>query len=131
MILFGLPGGLGAKSFSVYARNYDVEITADEARPLCKLWKDTFPETYQYLENPGPELDEDAPLILPTDSYEERTRKEIYKYKCVTLTGRKRGRCSYTQACNTGFQALSSDCTKYAMWNLWKSGYKMVNMIHK
>ena len=54
---FGLPGGLGAKTFVIYATNYGVNISVDEAIPLCRLWKDTFPETYEYLENPGPELD--------------------------------------------------------------------------
>lgn len=125
-----MPGGLGPKTFIAYARNYGVELTLEEAAPLCKLWKDTFPETWKYLEDPGPELDELAPPILFTDTEEERKYKNNHKYKCVTLTGRKRARCSYTQACNTGFQALSSDCTKVAMWNLFKSGYKMINMIH-
>ena len=130
MILFGLPGGLGARTFIIYAKNYGVDITIDEAYPLVKLWKDTFPETYEYLEEPGPELDETAPAVLPTDSEREKQLKEIYRYKCVTLTGRKRARCSYTQACNSGFQSLSADCTKSAMWNLYKAGYKMVDMIH-
>ena len=125
-----LPGGLGAKTLIAYARNYNVELTMDEAVPLCKLWKDTFPETVNYLENPGPELDETAPRSLPTDDPKTRKLKDIYRYKCVTLTGRKRARCSYTQACNTGFQGLASDCTKTAMWNIYKSGYPMCNMIH-
>lgn len=63
-------------------------------------------------------------------SPEERRRAEIFKYKSVTLTGRKRGRCSYTQASNTNFQALSSDCTKLAMYNLIKAGYHLSNEIH-
>ena len=125
-----LPGGLGAKTFVIYARNYGVEITVDKATPLCKLWKDTFPETYEYLQKPGPEIDETAPPIVPGMSPEEIRRAEIFKYKCVTLTGRLRARCSFTQACNTGFQGLSSDCSKLAMWNLTKAGYRMVNMIH-
>lgn len=113
-----------------YARGYNVEITVDEARPLCTLWKNTFPETYEYLENPGPELDENAPPILPTDTPEERRRKEIFKYKSVTLTGRVRARCSYTQASNSSFQSLAADCTKTAMWNMYKAGYIMTNVIH-
>ena len=127
---FGLPGGLGAKTFVIYATNYGVNITVDEATPLCRLWKDTFPETYEYLEDPGPEFDECAPAVLPEDSWQEREIKENHRYKCVTLTGRKRARCTYTQACNTAFQGLSSDCTKSAMWNMYKAGYMMVNMIH-
>lgn len=114
----------------VYARNYGVEITIDEAVPLCKLWKDTFPETYEYLESPGPELDENAPRILPSDSEEVKRFKNIFRYKCVTLTGRVRARCSFTQACNTGFQALSSDCTKLSTWNMYKAGYNLLNVIH-
>lgn len=127
---FGLPGGLGAKTFVAYAKNYGVDLTADEAYPLCKLWKDTFPETYEYLEDPGPELDEFAPTVLPTDTEEQAKLKEIFRYKCVTLTGRRRARCSYTQACNTSFQGLSSDCSKSAGWNLFKAGYKLSNFIH-
>jgi len=130
LILFGLPGGLGPVSFSSYARNYGVELTVDEARPLCTLWKDTFPETRLYLENPGPELDETAPRPLPNDDPKTRKLKDIYRYKCVTLTGRKRARCSYTQATNSGFQGLSSDCTKLALWNIYKAGYIISNEIH-
>ena len=105
-------------------------MTLDEAVPLCALWKETFPETLEYLKTPGPELDEFAPAPEPDDPKKVREIKERFKYKCVTLTGRRRARCSYTQACNTGFQGLSSDCTKLAMWNLFKAGYVMENMIH-
>lgn len=99
---FGLPGKLGAKTFVAYARNYGVEITLDEAIPLCNLWKDTFPETREYLDNPGPDLDEFAPPVLPTDTEEQAKLKEIFRFSCTTLTGRRRARCSITQACNTG-----------------------------
>lgn len=98
--------------------------------PLIKLWKDTFPETRMYLENPGPELDELAPKPLPYEDEKTRKLKMTYRYKCVNLLGRKRARCSYTQASNTGFQSISSDSTKLAMWNLYKAGYPMENMIH-
>ena len=127
---FGLPGGLGAKTFVIYATNYGVNISVDEAIPLCRLWKDTFPETYEYLENPGPELDSNAPSVLPTDSEYDARMKELHRYCCVTLTGRKRARCTYTQACNSSFQGLSSDCSKLAMWNLFKAGYIMTDFIH-
>ena len=99
---FGLPGGLGYKTFVTYARNYGVELSFEEARPLCNLWKDTFPEIHEYLEDPGPELDECAPPVLPEDPDNVRAMKEMHRYKCVNLAGRKRARCTYTQACNTG-----------------------------
>ena len=130
MITTLLPGGLGPVSFSSYARNYGVELTVDEARPLCTLWKDTFPETRLYLENPGPELDEMAPRPLPTDDPKTRKLKEIFRYKCVNLQGRKRARCSFTQASNTGFQSHAADSTKMAMWNIYKAGYTTLSVIH-
>lgn len=45
-------------------------------------------------------------------------------------SGRVRGNCSYTQSKNTPFQGLASDGAKEAMWELTKSGYRLVNFIH-
>lgn len=84
----------------------------------------------EYLKDPGPELDEFAPAPDPGDPKNVQEIRERFKYKCVTLTGRRRARCSYTQACNTGFQGLSADSTKLAMWNLYKAGYVMENVVH-
>ncbi len=47
-----------------------------------------------------------------------------------TLTGRLRGRSTYTQRCNAVFQGLAADGTKIALWKLWRAGFRIVNFVH-
>src|SRR5205823_4356105 len=47
-----------------------------------------------------------------------------------TLTGRLRGRASYTARHNTMFQGLAADGAKLGLWRLWRAGYRIVNFIH-
>lgn len=44
---------------------------------------------------------------------------DCFKRPAVTLTGRVRGKCSYTEAHNTPFQGLVADAIKLALFNLW------------
>jgi hypothetical protein len=48
----------------------------------------------------------------------------------VTLTGRIRGGCLYTQSHNTPFQGLAADGAKIALWRLWLAGFRVVAFIH-
>jgi len=53
----------------------------------------------------------------------------VPKY-CVTSTGRIRQTNNYNALHNTLFQGLAADGAKLAMYNLFRSGYRMVNFIH-
>jgi DNA polymerase I-like protein with 3'-5' exonuclease and polymerase domains len=46
------------------------------------------------------------------------------------LTGRVRGRVGFTQARNTPFQGLAADGAKLALWELIRTGYRVVAFIH-
>lgn len=108
---FGLPGGLGPRTFVNYAKGYGVDITLEEARKLCALWKDTFPEMAHHL---SPE-----PMLTKMDRYVART-----------LTGRLRVNCPFCAACNTKFQGLAADASKEAGWQLTKEGFCLGVFVH-
>lgn len=44
---------------------------------------------------------------------------DLFRSKTATLTGRIRGRASYTEAHNSPFQGLIADAIKLAVWNLY------------
>lgn len=47
-----------------------------------------------------------------------------------TLSGRVRGRVSYSQARNTPFQGLAADGAKLAIYRLVREGYRVVGFVH-
>ncbi len=48
----------------------------------------------------------------------------------ATLTGRVRGRVSYTQARNTPYQGLAADGTALALFGLVRAGFRVVAFVH-
>jgi hypothetical protein len=54
----------------------------------------------------------------------------LFSSGVVTLTGRARGRVSFSQARNTPFQALAADGAKLALWRLVSEGFRVVGFIH-
>jgi DNA adenine methylase len=60
----------------------------------------------------------------------ERLLKQLFWSPVATLTGRLRGRVSFSQNRNTPFQGLAADGAKLALWKLVKSGYRVVAFIH-
>jgi DNA polymerase I-like protein with 3'-5' exonuclease and polymerase domains len=101
---FGFPGGLGAKTFIQFSRGYGLQLTEGEARSMKEAWFDTFPETREYMKDE--------------------------KGMVYTLTGRKRGNTSYCAEKNTPFQGLAADGAKLALYNLVRSGFKVVGFVH-
>lgn len=97
---FGKPGGLGAASFQSFVRKvYGVEITFEESKQFGARWLRHFPEMKEYfrwmsqlMENGGGKAD-------------------IQQF----MSGRWRGKCFYTQGCNTLFQGLTADAAKAAL----------------
>lgn len=96
---FGIPGGLGARRLVDYARAlYGVEITEEQARELKALHARTYPEHVEYFRW----IDSQC---YPCEDGERRaTIVQLF-------SGRIRGRCRYTEACNTLFQGLGADVT--------------------
>lgn len=56
--------------------------------------------------------------------------KRLFGSGVTTTTGRVRGRVSFSQARNTPFQGLAADGAKLALWNLMKSGFRVVGFVH-
>jgi len=54
----------------------------------------------------------------------------IFSTTAMTMTGRVRGYCTYTQARNTPFQSLAADGAKRALWRLVKERFVPVAFVH-
>lgn len=54
----------------------------------------------------------------------------VFSTTAMTMTGRVRGYCTYTQARNTPFQSLAADGAKRALWRLVKERFVPVAFVH-
>jgi hypothetical protein len=88
-----------------------MKATYEEAYALREAWLAAFPEMHKHLQ---PECDPESPG----------------KFIGRTLTGRIRGKCSYTESCNSVFQGLAADGAKEALWLLFRKHIPVVNFIH-
>jgi hypothetical protein len=90
----------------VYARsNYGVDMSIDQMRALDRAWQKAWPEI------PGRYLKYAADMVdgSPTG-----------KFTSVTITGREKANCIYTEGSNYPFQGLAADGAKAALWAIWK-----------
>ena len=55
---------------------------------------------------------------------------ELFSTNAITMTGRVRGGCTYTQARNTPFQSLAADGAKRALWRLVREKFYPVAFVH-
>jgi hypothetical protein len=69
------------------------------------------------------------PLLGPRQGGEALYHR-LFGSGVVTLTGRVRGRVSYSQCRNTPFQGLAADGAKIAMWRLVRAGFRVVGFVH-
>jgi DNA polymerase I-like protein with 3'-5' exonuclease and polymerase domains len=105
---FGLPGGLGAKKLTRYAKaNYGVDLTEAQATQYKAQWLQRQPEMVEFFRlasvatnNPAKLGDED----------------------CL-FTGRKGMNMRYSALCNRRFQALAADCAKEGLWRVSRACY--------
>jgi hypothetical protein len=71
---------------------------------------------------------------LADDLANRRPGKELADRVCLagvsTLTGRTRGRVTYTQCRNTPFQGLAADGAALALFALVRAGYRVVGFVH-
>lgn len=104
---FGLPGGMGVKGLRGFARGYGEKISEAEAKDLIEAWRTQWPESVPYFDH----------IKALTGSFGSRgTLTQL-------LSGRVRGRVTYTQAANSYFQGLAADCSKAALWEVSRRCY--------
>jgi predicted small secreted protein len=130
---FGRPGGLGASrkkdgtepTLCTFARKtYGIELTVEQVTKYGQAWFATFPEMRDYFDHVG----------KLTDNPKKEARVTQLR------SGRIRGGCTYTAACNTYFQGLGADAAKAAGYAITKACYvdrksplfgsRLVAMIH-
>jgi len=110
---FGLPGGLGLRGLLGFARGYGVKLTEAEGKKLIHDWFGKYPEWREYFAWV-------RDRIILTDAGEQYGDfEQLY-------VGRVRGKCRYTNACNTLFQGLGADVAKLALYEVAKRCYSIV-----
>jgi DNA polymerase-1 len=103
---FGLSGGLGWASLQSYAKKaWGVNLTGEQAKQLKIDWLRHFSEMRAYFDWIG-RLTEDG-------------RGDIQQF----MSQRWRGKCYFTQAANSFFQALTADAAKAAMFEVSRYCY--------
>lgn len=118
---FGFPGGLSAPAYKEYAwSNYGVAIDLELAFDLRKFWFETWNEAPDYFDWVGNQDSKDPVMQL--------------------FSRRYRGRCRFTEACNTLFQGLAADLAKSAGFMIARACYaepesplygsRIVNFVH-
>lgn len=107
---FGLPGGLGNKTFVSFARGvYKVIVTLEEAEQLRQLWFETYPEMKQYFSW----IENDCIDVWNQDRY-------VYR----TPLGMWRSGCAYTAAANGALlQSPAADGAKMATYDVVRACY--------
>jgi len=100
---FGFPGGLSAKSLVPYARGYNVTLTVQVANEIRAEWFAMWPEMTAYFAQISACCAAGTYTVLHP------------------ISGRQRGRCGYTQACNTYFQSLIADGAKAGLYAVTKA----------
>lgn len=102
---FGLPGGLGIKTFVEHARaSYGVYLTEQEARVLKAKWLQRWPEMdlyFNYISN----------KVGPLGA-------SIMQLRPGGLPHRVRGEVGYCDGANGYFQALTADGAGHALWRV-------------
>jgi DNA polymerase-1 len=102
---FGFPGGLGYAAFVDYAYSWGIAVTEEEAKRLKQLWLAKWPEMRLYFR-----------CVAEMAAVGEFTITQLH-------SGRYRGRCIYTSACNTFFQGLAADGAKDAFYHVSRACY--------
>lgn len=103
--LFGLPGGMSAKTFVTYAAIRGITLTLERSEWLKSKWLEAFPEMLLYFERIK-SMERDGSFQV----------EQLY-------SSRVRGGMRYTSCCNTWFQGICADAAKHAMWLVTKACY--------
>lgn len=118
---FGLPGGLGSGALRGYVKNYGVVLSAQQADDLRSGWFSQWPEMRLFFDDVRKTTERQNPIVQ-------------------LFSGRVRGRCGFTDGCNTYFQGLAADLAKDALYRTVREAYtrpesplygtKTVNFVH-
>ncbi len=103
---FGLVANMSPDTFCGHAAKFGLTLTIEESTFLKSEWVKVFPEMAQYW------------------------KRGFGKTIVVTDTGFIRGDCSYTEFLNCPMQLKCAEGAKIALYNIIKSGYKVVAFIH-
>lgn len=121
---FGAPGGLGKRGIVGFARGYGVVLTLEEAAQYKSDWLQKYSEWNDYFRWIRQHLELDLEM-LDSDSETEAIARVVGTFAQLRV-GRIRGRCKFTEACNTFFQGLGADVAKRGMWGVMKRCYTRV-----
>jgi hypothetical protein len=121
---FGAPGGLGKRGIVAFARGYGVILNEEQAKQYKSDWLFKYPEWNDYFNWIRSQLELDLEE-LDSDSETEAIARVVGTFEQLRV-GRFRGRCKFTEACNTFFQGLGADVSKRAMWGVTKRCYMQV-----
>lgn len=127
-INFGLPGGLGLSRLIEFSKlQYGVDLTPELAAEYRDTWFRTWPEMRPYF------------AYVRSLKRGESKRGNDYVVREV-VTGRVRGGCRYTAACNDHFQALGASMSQRALFEVTREaftvresplwGVRPVNYVH-
>lgn len=105
---FGFLGAMGAARFAQHSTKAGYPLTEAEARRVKNTWLRTW-QTRTYFDHWG-RVQENSPggrirIVQPG-------------------SGRIRGGCTYSEACNTNFQGLAIDMAGDALWELFLAGLR-------
>lgn len=104
---FGLPGGLGARTFIKYAHSIGVRgLTLPRGELVKEVWKERYPENVAYLREINAMLGRNKRMTV-----------------ALPHTAIVRGGCSYTSGANTFFQSLTAAGFNHTAWLLHKEMY--------
>lgn len=120
----GYPGGLGPKTFIVYAKTtFGVDVDFETATQLRELWRQTFPEVVEYHAwiNNACVDPFNEPRIREDEHGNQRSSKQ---YAYTSPLGMLRAGCDFCAAANgAALQTPSSEGSKIAVYNTVRSCY--------
>lgn len=115
VVNFGLPGGLSVDSLVSYARkSYGVKLTKQKAKELINRWLRKYPEMKLYFRWIRKMFESKNITEVLDDDFEDGRKKKLIDIQ-QEVSKRIRGKCRYTQTCNTMFQGLTADAAKAAL----------------
>ena len=117
---FGLPGGMGDKTFLNATRKTvvgyegrqaweELGLTPQRVAQLREEWQTALPETKAHFDR----------IRQLTNNADKRAMVE------TLFTGRWRGQATYCATANNGFQALGADIAKHAVWKVAEAQYTL------
>jgi DNA polymerase-1 len=103
---FGLVANMGADTFQRHAANNGFVISLDEAVAVKQAFIKAYPEMQKYW------------------------KRGYGRDTVITDTGFVRANCSYTEYLNCPMQGKVAEGAKIALYNLIRSGHKVVAFVH-